>query len=225
MTLAAPARPGPGHRRAPHPAAAEDGHRVAAADLTGEHRRPEPRHHTAAEQADRLGTGAAVDLGALAGGHQRLLGEGTDTERGRQRGAVGQRHLLGGVVGGEAVPRPAPATRAALAAHRPPVEDHEVPGRHRGHVGPDRLDHAGRLVAEEEREVVVDPPLAVVEVGVADAARLDPHEGLTRSGIGDEDGLERRPVRPWPWRRRRVLRVPRILPPRPLGVAAGRPTS
>ena len=43
-----------------------------------------------------------------------------------------QRHLLRGVVGGEAVPRLAAAARPALAAHGPPVEDHEVAGRHVG---------------------------------------------------------------------------------------------
>ena len=36
----------------------------------------------------------------------------------------------------------------------------------------DRLDDARGLVAEQEREVVVDPALPVVQVGVADAARL-----------------------------------------------------
>ena len=51
-------------------------------------------------------------------------------------------HLLRGVEGGEAVPGPAPAARPALAAHRPPVEDHEVAGRDVGDVGPDGLDHA-----------------------------------------------------------------------------------
>ena len=35
-----------------------------------------------------------------------------------------------------------------------------------------RLDDAGGLVAEQEREVVVDAALAVVQVGVADAAGL-----------------------------------------------------
>ena len=52
----------------------------------------------------------------------------------------------------------APPARAAHAAHGPPVEDDEVPGLHRGHVGSDGLHHAGRLVTEEERELVVDPP-------------------------------------------------------------------
>ena len=87
-------------------------------------------------------------------------------------GAVGERHLLRGVEGGEAVPGAAAATGPAGAAHRAPVEDDEVARRDLGDVGADRLHDARRLVAEEERELVVDRALAVVQVGVAHAARL-----------------------------------------------------
>ena len=52
---------------------------------------------------------------------------------GRQLGAgevaLGERHLLGGVVGGEAVPRLAAVARPAVAAHGAPVEDDEVTRR------------------------------------------------------------------------------------------------
>ena len=51
-------------------------------------------------------------------------------------------------------------------------EDHEVAGRDVRDALADRLDHARRLVAEQERELVVDPALAVVQVGVADPAGL-----------------------------------------------------
>ena len=61
---------------------------------------------------------------------------------------------------------------AALAAHRAPVEDDEVARRDVGDAVADRLDDAGGLVAEQEREVVVDAALAVVQVGVAHPARL-----------------------------------------------------
>jgi hypothetical protein len=44
---------------------------------------------------------------------------------------------------------------------------------------------------KEEGEIVVDPALAIVEIGVADAARLDRHRGLARTGIGDEHRLDR----------------------------------
>ena len=39
-----------------------------------------------------------------------------------------------------------------------------------------------------QREVVVDAALAIVQVGMADAARLNPDERLVRTGIGDVDG-------------------------------------
>ena len=77
------------------------------------------------------------------------------------------------------------------AADRAPVEDHEVAGRHLGDALTDGLDDAGGLVAEQEREVVVDATLAVVQVGVADAAGLDLHDRLTRARVGHQDGLDR----------------------------------
>ena len=186
-------RPGelrPGDGGTPDAAAAEHGHGVAEPDLSGEHGRPEPRHDAAPEQPHRLGSRCGVDLGALAGRHQRLVGERADAERRRQLRAVGQGHLLRRVVGGEAVPGSAPAARAALAAHRSPVQDHEVTGRQVGDVRSDGLDHAGRLVAQKEREVVVDAALAVMQVGVAHAARLDRDDRLARTGIGDDDRLD-----------------------------------
>ena len=76
-------------------------------------------------------------------------------------------------------------------AHRPPVEDDEVPRRHRRDVGAHRLHDAGGLVAEQEGEVVVDAPFPVVEVGVAHAAGLHAHERFARAGVGHEHGLER----------------------------------
>ena len=54
----------------------------------------------------------------------------------------------------------------------------------------DGLDDAGGLVAEQEREVVVDAALAVVQVGVAHAARLHLHERLARARVGDDDRLD-----------------------------------
>ena len=46
-------------------------------------------------------------------------------------------------------------------------------------------------MAEEEGEVVVDPALAVVQVGVAHAAGLDCDERLTGTGVGHDDRLDR----------------------------------
>ena len=55
------------------------------------------------------------------------------------------------------------------------------PGGDLGDALADRLDDAGGLVAEQERELVVDAALAVVQVGVADPAGLDLHHGLARA--------------------------------------------
>ena len=186
-------RPGelrPGDGGAPDAAAAEDRHRVAGPDLPGVHGGADARHDAAAEQPDRLGAGGGVDLGALARRHQRPLGEGADAEGGGEGRAVGQRHLLRGVVGGEAVPGPAAPAGPAFAAHGPPVQDDEVARRQVRHAGADRLDDAGGLVPEEEGEVVVDAALAVVQVGVAHAARLDGDDRLARPGVGHQDRLD-----------------------------------
>ena len=59
-----------------------------------------------------------------------------------------------------------------------------------GHAVADRLHHARRLVAEQEGELVVDRALAVVEVGVADPARLHLHQGLPGAGVGHLDDLD-----------------------------------
>ena len=119
---------GPGDRGVADAAAADDRHGVVAADRAGVDRRAEAGHHTAAEQPGHGRVGRRIDLGALPFVHQRLVGERADAQRRGQLGAVGQRHLLGGVEGVEAVPRPAAPAGPALPAHRAPVEDHEVAG-------------------------------------------------------------------------------------------------
>ena len=171
-------------------AAAEHRDAVAVADLARQHRGAEPGHHAAAEQPGGLGPRLRVDLRALTGSHQRLVGERADAERGRQLGSVLQRHLLRGVERGEAVVRLALAARPARAAHGAPVEDHVVAGRDARDVGPDRFDGAGGLVAEQERKVVVDAALAVVEVGVAHPARLHVDHRFARPGVGHDDRLD-----------------------------------
>ena len=64
------------------------------------------------------------------------------------------------------------------------------PGARSVTSGPTDSTTPGGLVAEEEGEVVVDAALAVVQVGVADAARLDRDDRLARSGVGHDDRLE-----------------------------------
>ena len=147
-------------------------------------------HHAAAEQPGGSRVDARVDLRALAGRDQRLLGEGPDAQGRAELGAVGQRHPLRGVVGAEAQMGLALEAGPAVAAHGPPVEDDEVAGRDRGDVGADRLHDPCGLMAEQEREVVVDPPLPVVQVRVAHATCLDLHEGFAGSRIGDQDRLD-----------------------------------
>ena len=102
-------------------------------------------------------------------------------------GAVGQRHLLRGVVRVEAVPRPAALACPALPAHRAPVQDHEVARLDVGHARADGLDRARGLMAEQERELVVDAALAVGQVGVAYPAGEDVDHHLTGSRVGDDD--------------------------------------
>ena len=53
--------------------------------------------------------------------------------------------------------------------------------------GPTALDHAGRLVPEQERELVADAALAVVQVGVADPAGLHRDHRLARAGCRHDD--------------------------------------
>jgi hypothetical protein len=55
------------------------------------------------------------------------------------------------------------------------------------HACPDGFHHARRLVAEQIGEVVADAAFPVVQVGVADAARLDPDQRLPGSRIRDKD--------------------------------------
>ena len=65
--------------------------------------------------------------------------------------------------------------------------------------GPTASTMPGGLVTEQEREVVVDPALAVVQVGVADTARLHADERLAGTGVGDDDRLDASPARPCAW--------------------------
>ena len=186
-------RPGelrPGHGGTPDAAAAEDGHAVSKSYVAGEHRRTESRHHATPEQPRGLGPGGRVDLRALAGGHERLVGERADAQSGGERGSVEQCHLLRRVVRGEAVPGPPAPTGAALPADGAPIEDDEVAGREVTDVRSHGLDHACGLVAQEEGELVVDAALAVVEIGVADAAGPDGDDRLTRTGIRHDDRLQ-----------------------------------
>ena len=82
-------------------------------------------------------------------------------------------------------------TAPAFTTDGTPVQDDEVARRHLGDTFAHGFDEAGGFVTEQERELVVDPTFAVVQIGVAHAAGLNGHDGLARSGIGDDDGLDR----------------------------------
>ncbi len=178
---------GPGDRGVADAAAADDGDGVVTADRAGVDRRAQPGHHSAAQQSGDCRVGGGIDFGALTRVHQRLVGERPDAQRRGQFGAVGQRHLLFGVEGVEAVGGPATLAGPALAAHGAPVQDHEVAGLDRSDARPYRFDGARGLVPEQERVFVVDAALAVVQVGVADAAGDHVDEGLAGAGVRYDD--------------------------------------
>ena len=80
--------------------------------------------------------------------NERLFDEGPDPQCGRQRGSVGQCHLLRRVEGVEAVLRPAPPAGPALAAHRTPVQHDEVANVDVADIIANRLNDARNFVAE-----------------------------------------------------------------------------
>ena len=95
-------------------------------------------------------------------------------------------------MGVEAVLRLALLASAALAAHRAPIQDHEVPDLDVGNSIAHALDDARRLVSEQEGEGILDIAIAVSQVGVADTAglNLDHDIVLARGGHDDVDGLD-----------------------------------
>ena len=83
-----PGQAGTGDRRVADAAAAEHGDGLAARHAAGVDRRAEAGHHAAAEQPGAVAGAVGVDLRALPGGDERLVGERADAERRRQLGAV-----------------------------------------------------------------------------------------------------------------------------------------
>ena len=76
----------------------------------------------------------------------------------------------------------------ALTALRGEQRDHAVAGRDAGDAVADLLDDARALVAEDRRCVSGRVGAGRrVQVGVADPARLEPHEHLTRLRLGELD--------------------------------------
>ena len=111
-----------GDRGVADAAAAEHRDAVAAADVAGVHRRAEAGHHAAAEQPGGLGAGArASTFVAWPAATSVFSANAPMPSAGESSVPSGERHLLGRVEGGEAVPRAAAPARAAGAAHRAPV--------------------------------------------------------------------------------------------------------
>ena len=191
MTVVAPAMREPGDRGVADPAAADDGDAVAAADVAGVHGGTEAGHHAAAEQAGGGGRRLGSTFVHWPAATSVFSSEGADAQRGLS--SVPSASVIFWVALWVAKQYQGLPLRQARhsPADRAPVEDHEVAGRHVGDPLTDGLDDAGRLVAEQEREVVVDAALAVVQVGVADAAGLHLDQRLTRAGVGDQHGLQR----------------------------------
>ena len=172
-------------------AATKDSDGLAELDIAGIHGRAEARHDAAAQQASGSRVGV-FHLGALALVDQGLLSEGTDAQRRGELGAVLEGHLLGGVVGIEAVLWLALLAGAALAAHGAPVQNDEVAFLHVGDRRTYSLHYACGLVAEQEGEGVFNIAIAVGKVGVAHTAGLDAHDDIVRAGVRNDnvDGFD-----------------------------------
>ena len=101
-------------------------------------------------------------------------------------------------MGIEAVLRFAPITCPAVATDGSPVQDDVVAGSDVGNVVADRFDNTCGFVPEQERKLVVDPALAVMQVGVANPTRLHLDQRLTWTRVGNDDRFQRdgRTLRP-----------------------------
>ena len=185
MIVLAPGQPGAERRppspTPPQPITATVSPRVTPPVLIAA---PMPGHHAAAEQARGGGRDRRVDLRALAGRDQRPLGERADAERGRQR-----RCRRRGVIFCVALwvlkqyqgrprlqARHCPQTARQLRITKSPGATSVTPS-------PTASTMPGRLVPEQVGEVVADPAHLVVQVGVADAAGLHPHQRLARARV------------------------------------------
>ena len=186
------------HRGITDAAAANDGDRIASADATSIDGCTDTGHDATAQESSSRWTSCRVDFGTLPGSDKRLFSECPDAECRAQFCAIGQCHLLGGIVGIEAVLRFAPITCPAVATDGSPVQDDVVAGSDVGNVVADRFDNTCGFVPEQERKLVVDPALAVMQVGVADPTRLHLDQRLTWTWVGNDDRFQRdgRTLRP-----------------------------
>ncbi len=186
-----PRQASPGDRSITDTAAPDHGDGIPAGNVPGVHRRTQPGHHPTPEQTHHRRIGLRVDLGALAFVDESLVGERPDPQRRRQFGAVGESHLLRRIVGVEAIPGGALLAGSAFPAHRTPVQHHDITDLDMSDSIADRFDGARGFVAEQERELVVDAALAVMQIGMTHPARGDGDHDIVRAGIGNGDRLDR----------------------------------
>ncbi len=181
ITSDAPGRPGGLDRAEPDRAEAEDRRALALGEGPGVDRVEAGPHHVAGEEGDVVGE----PLGDPPEGEVRVRDE--DQLR------------LGALERAEGLPVPEDArvvalvelaalAEEALAAGGAVGAEHPVPHRHPADLvaGGDHL--ADVLVADHEAGLDLDPAVVDVEVGAADAARLDPDDRVVRSeqlGVGD----------------------------------------
>ncbi len=173
-----------------HSPDAEDGHRLALADLGRVVDGAVAGEDGAAEQGG-VGERDAVGAGQHAAGvHHGLLGERGDVQTGVQIGAVVDAagvDVRGAGQGVGAQPDLTERAGVAGAAGRGPVEDDGVAGGEVGDALADGDDRAGALVAEDRGERHAHGAVGQGQVGVADPGGGEPHPDLPRAGLRQLD--------------------------------------
>ena len=210
MIVRAPTRRAPAIAASPTPPQPNTATVSSRLHAAGVHRRAEAGHHAAARAGPAAsGRAVGIDLRRLARGDQRLLVR-TRRSRARARASVPSASVIFWVaLWVEKQYHGLPRRHARHSPHTArQLRTTKSPGATLGHVGPDRLDDARGLVAEQVREVVADPALAVVQIGVADAARLHVARAPRPVRDRDDDRLDASPARRQPLRRRPAPRVP-----------------
>jgi hypothetical protein len=179
----------------PDAAAAEDGDGGAGLHLRRVDGGADASGNAAADQRGLSEGDVLVDLDGGNVRHDAVAGESAEAASAANGGARGcdpgprrgQRRAV-------AEDRPAPLAHLAGAAAGAPGEDDMVAWLHGGHVLAGRLDHAGALMAEDQRELAVSPlALDDVPVRMADAAGHELHQHVAGAGLWqvhlfDDDG-------------------------------------
>src|SRR3990172_5746970 len=174
-------------------AGAEDGHRGARRNLRCVDRGADARRHAAADEGGAVQRHVVADLhdGVLV--HQHLLRVGGEVGELVHRLAFPRelwrllRRALRPVL---TEVRAAREAVLAVAAEEGEAGDDVVAWLELLHLGPDSLDDARRLVAEDGRRRELVVAVDEVEVAVTDAARRHADEHLPADGLVDLDVLD-----------------------------------